>query len=133
LFTIWRIARLSLDPSWMITTYFDVNASSVLTEDEFKQVLSNGLVTEYAGNSYNVKSWDELMRIFGYSGPTAGVVELKLTQPYPAILPILAAPFTMIVSMQYALGDNYQKALTTLIDLGMSSSTTSWSGFSRAL
>ena len=111
LFTLWRIARLSLDPSWMITTYVDVNASSVLSEDEFKQVLSKGLVTEYEGKSYNVKSWDELMRIFGYSGPTAGVVKLKLTQPYPAILPILAAPFTMIVSMQYALGDRYQQAL----------------------
>ncbi|AET34027.1 ABC transporter substrate-binding protein [Pyrobaculum ferrireducens] len=111
LFSIWRIARLSLDPSWMITTYVDVNASSVLTEDEFKQVLSKGLVTEYAGKSYNVKSWDDLMKIFGYSGPTAGVVKLELTQAYPAILPILAAPFTMIVSMQYALGDKYQQAL----------------------
>ncbi|MCY0890532.1 MULTISPECIES: ABC transporter substrate-binding protein [Pyrobaculum] len=111
LFTLWRIARLSLDPSWMITTYFDVNASSVLSEDEFKNVLSNGLVTEYAGKSYTVKSWDELMKVFGYSGPTAGVVKLKLTQPYPAILPILAAPFTMIVPMQYALGDKYEQAL----------------------
>lgn len=111
LFSIWRIARLYLDPSWMIYTYVDVNASSVLTEDEFKQILSQGLVTEYAGKSYTVKSWDELMKVFGYSGPTAGVVKLKLTQPYPAILPILAAPFTMIISMQYALGDKYQQAL----------------------
>jgi len=111
LFSIWRIARLYLDPSWMIFTYVDVNASSVLTEDEFKQILAQGLVTEHAGKSYTVKSWDELMKTFGYSGPTAGVVKLKLTQPYPAILPILAAPFTMIVSMQYALGDKYQQAL----------------------
>ncbi len=111
LFSIWRIARLYLDPSWMIFTYVDVNASSVLTEEEFKQVLSQGLATEYAGKSYTVKSWDELMKIFGYSGPTAGVVKLKLTQPYPAVLPILAAPFTMIISMQYALGDKYQQAL----------------------
>ncbi|MEZ0318561.1 MAG: ABC transporter substrate-binding protein [Pyrobaculum sp.] len=111
LFTLWRIARLSLDPSWMITTYFDVNASSVLTEAEFSQVLANGLYTEYAGKSYTVKSWDELMKVFGYSGPTAGVVKVRLTQPYPAILSILAAPFTMIVSMQYALGDKYQQAL----------------------
>jgi len=111
LFSIWRIARLYLDPSWMIFTYVDVNASSVLSEDEFKQVLASGLVTEYAGKSYSVKSWDELMKVFGYSGPTAGVVKLKLTQPYPAILSILAAPFTMTISMQYALGDKYQQAL----------------------
>ncbi|MCX8135631.1 ABC transporter substrate-binding protein [Pyrobaculum aerophilum] len=111
LFTIWRIARLHLDPSWMIYTYVDVNASSVLTEEEFKQILAQGLVTEYAGKSYKVNSTEELMKIFGYSGPTTGVVKLKLKQPYPAILPILAAPFTMIISMQYALGDKYQQAL----------------------
>ncbi len=119
LFSIWRIARLSLDPSWMITSFFDVNNSKVLTEDEFNQILQQGnLKAEYNGQVTTPTSLQDLLSLFGYSGPTAGVVELKLYQPYAAILGILADPFTSVVPMKYlfeysdGLGlDKYQQAL----------------------
>ena len=119
LFSIWRIARLGLDPSWMITAFFDVNASKVLTEDEFNQILQQGgLVAEFNGQTIQPTSLDELLQAFGYQGETAGVVELKLTQPYGAILSILADPFVSVIPMKYVfeysegLGlDKYQEAL----------------------
>ncbi len=102
LFSIWRIARLSLDPSWMITEFFDVNASSVLTEDEFNNVLASGqLIAEYGGESKAPTSLQELLGMFGYSGDTAGVVKLKLKYPYGAVLSILADPFTSVIPMKY--------------------------------
>ncbi|MCE4621565.1 MAG: ABC transporter substrate-binding protein, partial [Desulfurococcales archaeon] len=102
LFSIWRIARLGLDPSWMITEFFDVNASQVLTEDEFNQILSQGnLIAEYNGVTKKPTSLQELLQMFGYSGPTAGVVKLKLYYPYGAILSILADPFVSVIPMKY--------------------------------
>ncbi|ABN69458.1 extracellular solute-binding protein, family 5 [Staphylothermus marinus F1] len=102
LFSIWRIARLQLDPSWMITEFFDVNSSSVLTEDEFNQLLQNGgLVAEYKGQTVEPKSLNELLQLFGYSGDTAGVVKLKLYYPYGAVLSILADPFASVIPMKY--------------------------------
>lgn len=102
LFSIWRIARLQLDPSWMITEFFDMNASSVLSEDEFNQVLQNGgLIAEYNGKTIEPKSMNELLQAFGYSGSTAGVVMLKLYRPYGAILSILADPFVSVIPMKY--------------------------------
>ncbi len=102
LFTIWRIARLGLDPSWMITTFIDVNASRVYTENEFDQILAKGgIYATYNGKTEEVKSLSQLLQLFGYSGKTAGVVMLKLYKPYSAILNILADPFTMIIPAKY--------------------------------
>lgn len=102
LFTLWRIARLRLDPSWMITQFIDVNHSYVMTEKEFAELIKKTpLVTEYMGKSYVVTSYEQLLKIFGYSGPTAGVVVLKLYKPYAAILNILADPFTMVIPAKY--------------------------------
>jgi len=114
LFSIWRVARLNLPGSavWMITDFIDVNASKVLTEDEFKQILSNGLIAVYKGQSKTVRSMDELLSFFGYTGETAGVVMFKLNFPYPPIIHIFTTGVTSIVSMQYLLGDKYQEALT---------------------
>ena len=102
LFSIWRIARLKLDPSWMITEFVDVNASKVLSEEEFEKILASGeLVAEYKGKKVHPKSLDELLKLFGYSGETAGVVMLKLYFPYTPILSILADPFTSVIPMKY--------------------------------
>ncbi len=118
LFSIWRIARLGLDPSWMITSFIDVNASKVLSEQEFNQLLEKGgIYATYHGKTIEAKSLSELLKFFGYNGETAGVVELKLKQPYAAILSILSDPFASIIPMKY-LFDNvkelqgkYQEAL----------------------
>ncbi len=102
LFTIWRVARLGLDPSWMITTFIDVNGSTVYTEKEFNQYLAqHPLYATYNGKTIEVKSLSDLLKFFGYSGKTAGVVMLKLYKPYGAILNILADPFTMIIPAKY--------------------------------
>ncbi|MGC8953646.1 MAG: ABC transporter substrate-binding protein [Desulfurococcus sp.] len=113
LFSIWRVARTNLPggPSWMISDFIDVNASQVLTEDEFKQVVSNGLSTVYHGQSKTVKSLDELLGFFNYSGQTAGVVKLKLKFPYPPILHVLTTAVGCVIPMEYALGNQYQQAL----------------------
>ena len=108
LFTLWRIARLEGDPSWMLTEFVDVNASRVLTEEEFDKILrEKSLVAEYRGESKRVTSLRELLEFFGYRGPTAGVVYLKLYAPYGPILSILADPFTMVIPAKY-LFDNVE-------------------------
>lgn len=110
LFTLWRIARLQLDPSWMITEFIDVNNSYVLTEKEFAQLIPKlQLATEYMGKEYKVTSFEQLLKIFGYSGETAGIVVLKLYRPYAAILNILADPFTMVIPAKYLF--DYAKGL----------------------
>ncbi len=102
LFSIWRIARLRLDPSWMIWSFINVNASYVMSEKEFASIFSKGpLYTSYMGKTYVVKSYSQLLDIFGYHGKTAGVVVLKLYRPYAAILNILADPFTMVIPAKY--------------------------------
>jgi len=102
LFTLWRIARLGGDPSWMITGYIDINASYVLTESEFESLLSKEpLIAEYKGQVKQIKSLSDLLELFGYTGPTAGVVCIKLLAPYSAILSILADPFAMIIPAKY--------------------------------
>ena len=118
LFTIWRIARLKLDPSWMIRSYVDVNASAVLTESEFDQVLQSGnLIAEWNGQTETPTSLNDLLNFFGESGTgTAGVVRLNLTMPYAAILSVLTDPFTMILPMKYVfdvagMGANYSQAV----------------------
>jgi len=108
LFTLWRIARLEGDPSWMITEFIDVNSSKVLTEEEFDKILrEKNLIAEYRGKSKRVSSLRELLEFFGYEGPTAGVVYLKLYAPYGPILSILADPFTMVIPAKY-LFDNVE-------------------------
>ncbi|MEM4966192.1 MAG: ABC transporter substrate-binding protein [Sulfolobales archaeon] len=112
LFSIWRVARLNLDPAWLIRDFIDVNASTVLTLDEFKQILSQGLVTVYHGREYNISSLDQLLGVFNTSNiPINGVVKFKLYSPYAGILHIFTTAPASIISMQYALGDNYQQAL----------------------
>jgi len=102
LFSIWRIARLQLDPSWMITEFVDVNNSKVLTEEEFDQILAQGgLTAPYMDKTSQPTSLQDLLAFFGYDGETAGVVMLKLTQPYSAILSILADPFVSVIPMKY--------------------------------
>ena len=109
LFTIWRIDRLGLDPSWMITEFVDVNNSMVLTEDEFNQLLAQGgIYASYNGFSGEVKSLQELLQVFGYDGETAGVVKIKLKFPYAPILSIFADPFTSVIPMKY-LFDNVEE------------------------
>lgn len=119
LFSLWRIARLGLDPSWMITAFFDMNASSVLSEGEFNQELQSGnLVAEVNGKTVQPTSLQDLLNAFGYNGQTAGVVKLKLYYPYGAVLSILADPFASIVPMKYffdnvdQLKGKYQDALS---------------------
>ena len=102
LFTIWRIARLNLDPSWMINAFINVNASYVMTESEFNKYLStHPMYATYNGKTIKVSSLKQLLQFFGYSGPTAGVLVLKLYKPYAAILNILADPFTMVIPAKY--------------------------------
>ncbi len=102
LFTIWRVARLGLDPSWMVTEFIDVNNSIVLTEEEFDELLAKGgLYADYKGKTLEPKSLDELLSFFGYTGETAGIVKLKLYQPYAAILSILSDPFLSVIPMKY--------------------------------
>ena len=102
LFTLWRIARLNLDPSWMITSFIDVNHSKVLTEKEFDELLKKEpMIAEYHGKTITVTSLSQLLSFFGYSGKTAGVVMLRLYKPYAAILNILADPFTMVIPAKY--------------------------------
>ncbi|ABM80468.1 ABC transporter substrate-binding protein [Hyperthermus butylicus] len=102
LFTIWRVARLGLDPSWMVTEFIDVNNSKVLTEEEFDQILAQGgLYADYKGQTIEPKSLKELLEFFGYDGETAGVVMLKLYMPYSPILSILSDPFLIVIPMKY--------------------------------
>ncbi len=116
LFSLWRIAALELDPSWMITSYVNVSASEVMTESEFNNTLKTGnLKTDFKGKVHTPTNLSDLLKFFGSEGSdTAGVVHIKLTQPYPAILPILADAFTIPVPMKYvfdALGWNYTEAV----------------------
>jgi peptide/nickel transport system substrate-binding protein len=113
LFSIWRVARLNLPggPSWMVTNFIDVNASQVLTEKEFEEVVSKGLVAVYRGQSKTVYSLSDLLAFFGYKGETAGVVKLKLYFPYAPILHILTTAIASVIPMEYALGRNYDAAL----------------------
>ncbi|MET1100941.1 MAG: ABC transporter substrate-binding protein, partial [Pyrodictiaceae archaeon] len=102
LFTIWRVARLQLDPSWMVTEFINVNASKVLSEDEFNSLLAKGgIYADYKGVTKEVKSLDELLSMFNYKGKTAGVLMLKLYYPYSPILSILADPFLSVIPMKY--------------------------------
>ncbi len=103
LFSIWRIDRLGMDPSWMVSTYIDTNSSEVLTESEFDALLQSGeLTTDYYGVTHDPSDLNDLLSFFGSSGEdTAGVVHLKLYEPYPAILPILADAFTTVIPMKY--------------------------------
>ncbi|MEM4601943.1 MAG: ABC transporter substrate-binding protein, partial [Desulfurococcaceae archaeon] len=114
LFSIWRVARVNLpgSASWMITDFIDVNASTVLSESEFRTIVSEGVSTVFKGESYDVNSLEELLGIFGYSGPTAGVVRFKLYFQYPPILHIFTTGVTSIIPMEYALGTKYNEALS---------------------
>jgi len=113
LFSLWRAVRLNLPggPQWMINNFVDVNASQVLTEDEFSRILPQGLIAVYHGRSVEVKSIQELLSVFGYSGPTAGVVKLQMLFPYSPILHILTTAVASVIPMEYALAENYEAAI----------------------
>jgi peptide/nickel transport system substrate-binding protein len=59
----------------------------------------------------DVYSLSDLLAFFNYTGPTAGVVKLKLYFPYPPILHILTTAVASVIPMEYALGDKYEAAL----------------------
>lgn len=113
LFSLWRIARLRHSVSWMINAFIDVNSSTWLTETEFDNYIkSNGVLAVYKGKSKTITGGlDDLLSFFGYSGETAHVLKLKLYVPYPAILSILADPFTKALPAEYVLGENYTAAM----------------------
>lgn len=113
LFCIWRVARLYLPggASWMITDFMDVNASKVLTEDEFDEIAKEGLIASFKGEEKEVHSLKELLDFFGYEGKTAGVVMFKLYFPYVPIVHIFATAVSSIMAMEYMLGEKYEEAL----------------------
>jgi peptide/nickel transport system substrate-binding protein len=113
LFSLWRAVRVNLPggPQWMIDSFIDVNGSQVLSESEFSQILSQGLDAVYHGRSVEVKSMEELLKVFNYNGPTAGVVKLKLKFPYSPILHVLTTGVASVFPMEYALGDRYDAAI----------------------
>ena len=96
-YSLRRVVIMHQDPYWLIDTFIDINASDVVSLDDFKSLLSQGLLTEFKGSSKKVTSLDELLKFFGYSGSVAGVVKLKLKMPYPAILNVLATMPASIV------------------------------------
>lgn len=111
-FTFWRVQRLGHSVSWMVADFMDVSKSQALTEKEFEDVLkSKKLIAEYKGKTIEVKSLNDLLNLFGYSGETAGVYKLVLPAPYAPVLGILADPFLSVVPMEYLLGDKYEEAL----------------------
>ncbi|MHA1721465.1 MAG: ABC transporter substrate-binding protein [Candidatus Baldrarchaeia archaeon] len=115
LFSLWRVARLRHPVAWMITEFIDVNASTWLTEEEFdNKIKAKGVFAAYRGQSKTIKEegLSGLLDFFGYNGTTAHVVALKLYYPYPAILAILACPFTEVLPAEYVLGTNYSAAMT---------------------
>ncbi|MEM3964709.1 MAG: ABC transporter substrate-binding protein [Thermofilaceae archaeon] len=128
LFSVWRVARLNLPggASWMITDFIDVNMSQVLTEDEFTSIIAKGLNTVYRGQSRQVTSMQELLQFFGYRGSTAGVVKFKLKFPYPPILHIFTTAVGSVIPMEYALGDNYPKAIA---DSGNGKNPAAWAKY----
>jgi len=116
LFSLWRIGELELDPSWMILEYVNTTASEVLNETEFDNLLKSGnLETDYKGATHTPENLSDLLEFFGSEDlDTAGVVHIKLTQPYPAIMPILADAFTIVIPMKYvfdAVGWDYDAAV----------------------
>lgn len=112
LFEFWRLARSQLDPTWMISEFIDMNASKVLSEEEFNALLAEKpLKAAWRGKSAEVKSLQELLDFFGYTGETAGVVMFKLYRPYTPFLSILADPFTIVIPAEYMLGDKYEEAM----------------------
>lgn len=113
LFSLWRAVRLNLPggPQWMIDSFIDVNASQVLSEEEFKSIIAEGLLTVYRGKEAEVRSLEDLLSFFEYKGLTAGVVKLQLRFPYPPVLHILTTGVASIIPMEYALGNNYEVAI----------------------
>jgi peptide/nickel transport system substrate-binding protein len=128
MFSLWRVARLNLPGSavWMVRDFIDVNASTVLTEEEFKSLLAQGLVAVYHGQSKEIHSFEELLKFFNYTGPTAGVVKLKLHFPYPPILHILTTAVASVIPMEYALGPNYEAAIK---DSGYGKNPSAWAKY----
>ncbi len=95
-----RVATMHLDPSWLIEEFINVDETTVLSEEEFRTILANGLYTEFKGASKKVSSLEELLSFFGYSGNVAGFVKVKLNFPYAPILSVLATIPASIVSTE---------------------------------
>jgi len=111
-FTFWRVQKLGHSVSWMVSSFMNVSSSQALTEDEFEDAIKGKkLIAEYNGKTTEVKSLQDLLNTFGYSGETAGVFKLVLPTPYAAVLGVIADPFLSVVPMEYLLGDKYEEAL----------------------
>ncbi|WP_297550192.1 ABC transporter substrate-binding protein [Thermococcus sp.] len=111
-FEFWRILRAGYSVNWMLATYTDLNKSYAMSESEFEKVLQNGgIIADFNGKTKEVKSLNELLQFFGYSGPTAGVYKLVLPHPYGGILSVLADPYLMVIPAKYLLGDKYEEAM----------------------
>jgi len=98
-YSIERVIAMNQGPSWIISQF--TKDVSVVSEDEFKSVLSDGLKTFFKDKSIEVHSLDELLGFFGYKGKIAGVVKLTLKKPYGAVLACLASTPGSIVSKTY--------------------------------
>ncbi|WP_297507869.1 ABC transporter substrate-binding protein [Thermococcus sp.] len=111
-FEFWRVLRAGYSVNWMLATYTDLNKSYAMSEDEFqKELQSGGIIADFNGKTKEVKSLNELLQFFGYSGPTAGVYKLVLPHPYGGILSVLADPYLMVIPAKYLLGDKYEDAM----------------------
>ena len=100
-FSIERVITMKFGPSWILSQFID--DVEVITEDEFKQVLSSGLQTYLKDKTATVKSLEDLLKFFNYDGPIAGYVKFKLSKPYGAVLACLASTPGSIVCKDYVL------------------------------
>ncbi|WP_457742839.1 ABC transporter substrate-binding protein [Thermococcus sp.] len=111
-FEFWRVLRAGYSVNWMLATYTDLNKSYAMSDQEFEKILEKGgIIADYNGKTKEVKSLNELLQFFGYSGPTAGVYKLVLPHPYGGILSVLADPYLMVIPAKYMLGDKYEEAM----------------------
>ena len=111
-FEFWRVLRAGYSVNWMLATYTNLSKSYAMSESEFEKVLQKGgIIADFNGKTKEVKSLDELLQFFGYSGPTAGVYKLVLPHPYGGILSVLADPYLMVIPAKYMLGDKYEEAM----------------------
>ncbi len=98
-YSIKRVIAMNQGPSWIISQF--TKDVSVVSEDDFKKIISSGLETFFKDKSQKVTSLDDLLKFFGYDGKIAGFVRLRLNKPYGAVLACLASTPGSIVSKTY--------------------------------
>jgi len=94
-----RVVKMSFGPSWIISQFYE--KGEVVSEEEFNGIISKGLKTYFKDKTATVSSIKELLDFFGYSGPVAGYVKIKLSKPYGAVLACLASTPGSIVCKEY--------------------------------